>query len=38
MGNLVTKITTNNVQLDESNVSEFAIEEVSEKFKKQIIT
>lgn len=34
MGNFVTKLTTNNVQLDESNVSEFAIEEVSEIFKK----
>lgn len=38
MGNLVTKITTNNIQLNESNVSEFAIEEVSEIFKNSNIT
>lgn len=31
MGNLITKITTNSVPLDESNVSEFVVFEVSEK-------
>lgn len=35
MGNLMTKITTNNVQLDESNVSELTVYEVSEKIKEK---
>lgn len=36
MGNLITKITTNSVQLDESNVSEFVVFEVSEIWWKKV--
>ena len=32
----MTKVTTNNIPLDESNVSEAAIEKVSDKFKEKI--